>query len=281
MNSNILLSDSSIKMYLKEMGNIPMLTQEEEIELTKKVAEGNEKAKEQLIEANLRLVVYTAKKYIGCGMPLLDLIQEGNIGLMIAVEKFDYTLGYKFSTYATYWIKQTITRALTDQSRIIRIPAHIAEQINKMKKIQKEYLIANEKEISPTLIAKEMNITEEQVENLMSYTVDATSLDIKVGDEEDTTIGSFIADISIEGPEAYLERNAKRDAINQILDTLSEREAAILRYRFGLNEDGISMTLEEVGAKFNLTRERIRQIELKALRKLRNPIRAEALRAVL
>lgn len=281
MNSNILLSDSSIKMYLKEMGNIPMLTQEEEIELTKKVAEGNEKAKEQLIEANLRLVVYTAKKYIGCGMPLLDLIQEGNIGLMIAVEKFDYTLGYKFSTYATYWIKQTITRALTDQSRIIRIPAHIAEQINKMKKIQKEYLIANEKEISPTLIAKEMNITEEQVENLMSYTVDATSLDIKVGDEEDTTIGSFIADISIEGPEAYLERNAKREAINQILDTLSEREAAILRYRFGLNEDGISMTLEEVGAKFNLTRERIRQIELKALRKLRNPIRAEALRAVL
>ena len=281
MNSNILLSDSSIKMYLKEMGNIPMLTQEEEIELTKKVAEGNEKAKEQLIEANLRLVVYTAKKYIGCGMPLLDLIQEGNIGLMIAVEKFDYTLGYKFSTYATYWIKQTITRALTDQSRIIRIPAHIAEQINKMKKIQKEYLIANEKEISPTLIAKEMNITEEQVENLMSYTVDATSLDIKVGDEEDTTIGSFIADISIEGPEAYLERNAKRDAINQILDTLSEREAAILRYRFGLNEDGISMTLEEVGAKFNLTRERICQIELKALRKLRNPIRAEALRAVL
>lgn len=281
MESNILLSDSSIKMYLKEMGSIPMLTQEEEIELTKKIAEGNEKAKEQLIEANLRLVVYTAKKYIGCGMPLLDLIQEGNIGLMIAVEKFDYTLGYKFSTYATYWIKQTITRALTDQSRIIRIPAHIAEQINKMKKIQKEYLIANGKEISPALVAKEMNITEEQVENLMSYTADATSLDIKVGDEEDTTIGSFIADTSIEGPEAYLERNAKRDAINQILDTLSEREAAILRYRFGLSEDGISMTLEEVGAKFNLTRERIRQIELKALRKLRNPIRAEALRAVL
>ena len=269
--------DDPVRMYLKEIGQIPLLTAEEELALAKRVSEGDEKAKKQLTEANLRLVVSIAKKYSGRGLHILDLIQEGNTGLIRAVDKFDYTKGNKFSTYATWWIRQAITRAIADQARTIRVPVHMVEVINKATRCNRK--LVQELGREPTLeeIADELNLPIEKIIEANRTAADTLSLDTPVGDEEDTTIGSFVEDDNTPGPADATSNTLLSEALAEILDTLTEREADVLKMRFGMY-DGRTHTLEEVGQIFGVTRERIRQIENKAIRKLRHPSRAKRIK---
>lgn len=269
--------DNSIKIYMREMGQFSMLSAEEEIELANRIAKGDQSAKNELVEANLRLVVSLARHYQGCGLSYQDLIQEGNIGLIKAAEKFDVSKGFRFSTYASWWIKQALSRAIADQSRTIRIPVHMTENINKFKKIERELLSQLNREPKIKEIADAMGISEKQAKEIQSYIVEPTSLDIQVGDDDDTTIGSFIEDTHFVNPESAYIKESNGDVVNAVLDTLSDREANILRLRFGIGGKK-AMTLEEVGKEYGLTRERIRQIEAKALRKLRHPSRANILK---
>lgn len=269
--------DNSIKIYMREMGQFSMLSADEEIKLANRIAEGDQSAKNELVEANLRLVVSLARHYQGCGLSYQDLIQEGNIGLIKAAEKFDVSKGFRFSTYASWWIKQAISRAIADQSRTIRIPVHMTENINKFKKTERELLSQLNREPKIKEIADAMGISEKQAKEIQSYIVEPTSLDIQVGDDDDTTIGSFIEDTHFVNPESAYIKESNGDIVNAVLDTLSDREANILRLRFGIGGKK-AMTLEEVGKEYGLTRERIRQIEAKALRKLRHPSRANILK---
>lgn len=269
--------DNSIKIYMREMGQFSMLSADEEIKLANRIAEGDQSAKNELVEANLRLVVSLARHYQGCGLSYQDLIQEGNIGLIKAAEKFDASKGFRFSTYASWWIKQALSRAIADQSRTIRIPVHMTENINKFKKTERELLSQLNREPKIKEIADAMGISEKQAKEIQSYIVEPTSLDIQVGDDDDTTIGSFIEDTHFINPESAYIKESNGDIVNEVLDTLSDREANILRLRFGIGGKK-AMTLEEVGKEYGLTRERIRQIEAKALRKLRHPSRANILK---
>lgn len=269
--------DNSIKIYMREMGQFSMLSADEEIKLANRIAEGDQSAKNELVEANLRLVVSLARHYQGCGLSYQDLIQEGNIGLIKAAEKFDVSKGFRFSTYASWWIKQALSRAIADQSRTIRIPVHMTENINKFKKTERELLSQLNREPKIKEIADAMGISEKQAKEIQSYIVEPTSLDIQVGDDDDTTIGSFIEDTHFINPESAYIKESNGDIVNEVLDTLSDREANILRLRFGIGGKK-AMTLEEVGKEYGLTRERIRQIEAKALRKLRHPSRANILK---
>ena len=269
--------DNSIKIYMREMGQFSMLSADEEIKLANRIAEGDQSAKNALVEANLRLVVSLARHYQGCGLSYQDLIQEGNIGLIKAAEKFDVSKGFRFSTYASWWIKQALSRAIADQSRTIRIPVHMTENINKFKKTERELLSQLNREPKIKEIADAMGISEKQAKEIQSYIVEPTSLDIQVGDDDDTTIGSFIEDTHFVNPESAYIKESNGDIVNAVLDTLSDREANILRLRFGIGGKK-AMTLEEVGKEYGLTRERIRQIEAKALRKLRHPSRANILK---
>lgn len=269
--------DNSIKIYMREMGQFSMLSADEEIELAHRIAEGDQSAKNELVEANLRLVVSLARHYQGCGLSYQDLIQEGNIGLIKAAEKFDVSKGFRFSTYASWWIKQALSRAIADQSRTIRIPVHMTENINKFKKTERELLSQLNREPKIKEIADAMGISEKQAKEIQSYIVEPTSLDIQVGDDDDTTIGSFVEDTHFVNPESAYIKESNGDVVNAVLDTLSDREANILRLRFGIGGKK-AMTLEEVGKEYGLTRERIRQIEAKALRKLRHPSRANILK---
>lgn len=269
--------DDPVRMYLKEIGKIPLLKPHEEVEYAKRMAEGDEYAKEKLIEANLRLVVSIAKRYVGRGMLFLDLIQEGNLGLIKAVEKFDYTKGYKFSTYATWWIRQAITRAIADQARTIRIPVHMVETINKLIRVSRQLLQQLGRDPKPEEIAKEMNMTEEKVREIMKIAQDPVSLETPIGEEEDSHLGDFIPDEDAPAPAEAAAYSLLREQIAAVLETLNEREQKVLRLRFGL-DDGKTRTLEEVGKEFDVTRERIRQIEAKALRKLRHPSRSKLVR---
>lgn len=269
--------DNSIKIYMREMGQFSMLSADEEVKLAHRIAEGDQSAKNELVEANLRLVVSLARHYQGCGLSYQDLIQEGNIGLIKAAEKFDASKGFRFSTYASWWIKQALSRAIADQSRTIRIPVHMTENINKFKKTERELLNQLNREPKIKEIADAMGISEKQAKEIQSYIVEPTSLDIQVGDDDDTTIGSFIEDTHFVNPESAYIKESNGDVVNAVLDTLSDREANILRLRFGIGGKK-AMTLEEVGKEYGLTRERIRQIEAKALRKLRHPSRANILK---
>lgn len=269
--------DNSIKIYMREMGQFSMLSADEEVKLAHRIAEGDQSAKNELVEANLRLVVSLARHYQGCGLSYQDLIQEGNIGLIKAAEKFDVSKGFRFSTYASWWIKQALSRAIADQSRTIRIPVHMTENINKFKKTERELLSKLNREPKIKEIADAMGISEKQAKEIQSYIVEPTSLDIQVGDDDDTTIGSFIEDTHFVNPESAYIKESNGDVVNAVLDTLSDREANILRLRFGIGGKK-AMTLEEVGKEYGLTRERIRQIEAKALRKLRHPSRANILK---
>lgn len=268
--------DEPIKMYLREIGQIPLLTHEEEVEYAKRALEGDEWATQQLIEANLRLVVSIAKKHTNRGLKLLDLIQEGNIGLMKAVEKFEYTKGYKFSTYATWWIRQAITRAIADQGRTIRIPVHMIETINKIKKEARIYLQETGKDATQEILAERLGMEVEKVKAIQEMNQDPISLETPVGSEEDSELGDFVEDNKMLNPYELTNRSLLREQLNGVLDTLSNREEMVLRYRYGL-DDGSPKTLEEVGKIFKVTRERIRQIEVKALRKLRHPSRRKKL----
>lgn len=269
--------DDPVKVYLKEIGRVPLLTPDEEIELAIKIKEGNVNAKKRLSEANLRLVVSIAKRYLGRGMQFLDLIQEGNLGLIKAVEKFDYTKGFKFSTYATWWIRQAITRAIADQARTIRIPVHMVETINKVKKVSSQLLHQNGHEPSADEIALELDMPVEKVREIMRVAQEPVSLETPIGEEEDSHLGDFIPDNDAPAPADAASHTMLREQLSDVLDTLTPREEKVLRLRFGL-EDGRSRTLEEVGKEFNVTRERIRQIEAKALRKLRHPSRSKKLK---
>ncbi|MBR1416627.1 MAG: RNA polymerase sigma factor RpoD [Bacilli bacterium] len=283
----IILSDAEItkdvnindpvRMYLKEIGRIPLLTSEQELEYSVRAANGDEDAKRILAESNLRLVVSIAKRYVGRGLLFLDLIQEGNIGLMKAVEKFDYDKGFKFSTYATWWIRQAITRALADQARTIRVPVHMVETINKMARIQRQMTLELNREPSEEELAKKMGISVDKVREVMKISQDPVSLETPIGEEDDSHLGDFIQDESNMSPEEYATNEILKEEIKNVLLTLQEREQEVLELRFGL-KDGTCHTLEEVGKKFNVTRERIRQIEAKALRKLRHPSRARKLK---
>ena len=266
--------EDPVRMYLKEIGKVPLLSAEEEIELAKKMEEGDERAKQKLAEANLRLVVSIAKRYVGRGMLFLDLIQEGNLGLIKAVEKFDYRKGYKFSTYATWWIRQAITRAIADQARTIRIPVHMVETITKVKKASSQLLHKNGHDPSPEEIAAELNLPVERVREIMRIAQDPVSLETPIGEEEDSHLGDFIPDDDAPAPADAASLILLKEKLGEVLSTLTEREEKVLRLRFGL-EDGRSRTLEEVGKEFDVTRERIRQIEAKALRKLRHPSRSK------
>ena len=266
-----------VRMYLKEIGKISLLTLEEEMELSARIVAGDEEAKNKLAESNLRLVVSIAKRYVGRGMLFLDLIQEGNIGLMKAVEKFDYDKGFKFSTYATWWIRQAITRALADQARTIRVPVHMVETINKMARVQRQLTLELNREPSEEEIAKKMGIGVDKVREVMKISQDPVSLETPIGEEDDSHLGDFIKDERSMSPEEYATNEILKEEIKSVLLTLQEREQEVLELRFGL-VDGTSHTLEEVGKKFNVTRERIRQIEAKALRKLRHPSRAKKLK---
>ena len=269
--------DDPVRMYLREIGRIPLLTYDEELELAKKILEGDEDAKQKLAESNLRLVVSIAKKYVGRGMLFLDLIQEGNMGLIKAVEKFDYTKGFKFSTYATWWIRQAITRAIADQARTIRIPVHMVETINKLIRTSRHLLQQLGREPSPEEIAAEMEIPVEKVTEIQKIAQDPVSLETPIGEEEDSHLGDFIQDEDSPAPHDAASYTMLREQLEEVMNTLTPREAKVLKLRFGL-EDGKSRTLEEVGKEFNVTRERIRQIEAKALRRLRHPSRSKKLR---
>ena len=266
-----------VRMYLREIGKIPLLTPEEEIELAKRVEEGDEEAKKKLIEANLRLVVSIAKKYIGRGLSFLDLIQEGNLGLIRAVEKFDYRKGFKFSTYATWWIRQAITRAIADQARTIRIPVHMVETINKLIRVSRQLVQQLGREPTTEEIAQALGLPPEKVEDIQRIAQEPVSLETPIGEEEDSQLGDFLEDKESPNPEEATAGQLLREQLEEMLDELTEREREVLRLRFGL-EDGHAHTLEEVGKRFNVTRERIRQIEAKALRKLRHPSRSKRLR---
>ncbi len=265
--------DDPVKVYLKDIGRVPLLSPEEEIELAKKIGEGDSFAKKRLTEANLRLVVSIAKRYVGRGMHFLDLIQEGNVGLIKAVEKFDHTKGFKFSTYATWWIRQAITRAIADQARTIRIPVHMVETINRLKKIQSQLLHENGHEPSEELIAEKMDMSVERVREIMRVAQEPVSMETPIGPEEDSRLMDFIRDEDALAPDDAALKTITNEDIDSVLKTLTPREEAVIRLRFGL-KDGRSHTLEEVGTEFNVTRERIRQIEAKALRKLRHPVRS-------
>ena len=264
-------------MYLKEIGTIPLLTKEEEVELAKRIEQGDELAKRELAESNLRLVVSVAKKYIGRGMSFLDLIQEGNVGLMKAVEKFDYTKGYKFSTYATWWIRQAVTRSIADQGRTIRVPVHMIENINKLVRIQRYLVNELGREPTPEEIAELMDMEVDKVENIMKIAQKPVSLETPIGEEEDTELGSFIEDDLVQTPDEAATHVMLKEQLLEVLDTLSDREEKVLRLRFGM-DDGRARTLEEVGKVFSVTRERIRQIEAKAIRKLKHPSRSKKLK---
>ena len=269
--------DDPVRMYLKEIGKVPLLTAEEEIEIAKRLEQGDESAKQKLAEANLRLVVSIAKRYVGRGMLFLDLIQEGNLGLIKAVEKFDYRKGFKFSTYATWWIRQAITRAIADQARTIRIPVHMVETINKLIRVSRQLLQEYGREPTPEEIAREMNISEAKVREIIKIAQEPVSLETPIGEEEDSHLGDFIPDEDAPAPAEAASFALMKEQLMDVLDTLTPREEKVLRLRFGL-DDGHQRTLEEVGKEFNVTRERIRQIEAKALRKLRHPSRSKKLR---
>ncbi len=272
--------DDPVKVYLKDIGKIALLTTEEESELAKSMMDGNESAKRRLSEANLRLVVSIAKRYVGRGMHLLDLIQEGNLGLMKAVEKFDYTKGFKFSTYATWWIRQAITRAIADQARTIRIPVHMVETINKVVKVSRLLVQEFNRDPTPKEIADYMGITEEKVIEIQKIAQDPVSLETPIGEEDDSNLGTFIEDENATSPSDQVAANMLKQQLISVLDTLTPREEKVLRLRYGI-DDGKPRTLEEVGKEFNVTRERIRQIEAKALRKLRHPSRSKKLKEYL
>ena len=269
--------DDPVRMYLKEIGKVPLLSPDEEIELAKKIELGDEAAKKKLAEANLRLVVSIAKRYVGRGMQLLDLIQEGNLGLIKAVEKFDYRKGYKFSTYATWWIRQAITRAIADQARTIRIPVHMVETINRLVRTQRQLVQKLGREATPEELAKELDMPVDRVREIMKISQDPVSLETPIGEEEDSHLGDFIQDDNVEVPADAATYTLLHEQLMEVLSTLTEREQKVLRLRFGL-DDGRPRTLEEVGRQFNVTRERIRQIEAKALRKLRHPSRIKVLK---
>jgi RNA polymerase primary sigma factor len=269
--------DDPVKVYLKEIGRVPLLTPEEEIDLAVRIKNGDESAKKRLSEANLRLVVSIAKRYLGRGMQFLDLIQEGNLGLIKAVEKFDHTKGFKFSTYATWWIRQAITRAIADQARTIRIPVHMVETINKVKKVSSQLLHTNGHEPTAEEIAAELDMPVDKVREIMRVAQEPVSLETPIGEEEDSHLGDFIPDDDAPAPQDAASHTLLKEQLADVLDTLTPREEKVLRLRFGL-EDGRSRTLEEVGKEFNVTRERIRQIEAKALRKLRHPSRSKKLK---
>ena len=269
--------DDPVKMYLKDIGKVPLLLPEEETELAKKMMEGDEMAKKMLSEANLRLVVSIAKRYMGRGMQFLDLIQEGNLGLMKAVEKFDYSKGFKFSTYATWWIRQAITRAIADQARTIRIPVHMVETINKLGRVSRKLLQELGREPTPDEIAKEMGVSEERVREIQKIAQDPVSLETPIGEEEDSHLSDFIEDEGSAAPTDAVSSAMLKEQLVGVLDTLTPREEKVLRLRYGL-DDGRPRTLEEVGKEFNVTRERIRQIEAKALKKLRHPSRSKRLK---
>ena len=269
--------EDPVRMYLKEIGKVPLLSADEEIELAKRMSEGDEDAKKRLAEANLRLVVSIAKRYVGRGMLFLDLIQEGNLGLIKAVEKFDYQKGFKFSTYATWWIRQAITRAIADQARTIRIPVHMVETINKLIRVSRQLLQELGREPSPEEIAEELDMPVERVREILKISQEPVSLETPIGEEEDSHLGDFIRDDNVPVPAEAAAATLLKEQLDEVLDTLTEREQKVLRLRFGMN-DGRARTLEEVGKEFDVTRERIRQIEAKALRKLRHPSRSRKLR---
>ncbi|HEO0791327.1 TPA: RNA polymerase sigma factor RpoD [Streptococcus agalactiae] len=277
IGSNSAKVNDPVRMYLKEIGVVPLLTNEEEKELAVAVAEGDLMAKQRLAEANLRLVVSIAKRYVGRGMQFLDLIQEGNMGLMKAVDKFDYSKGFKFSTYATWWIRQAITRAIADQARTIRIPVHMVETINKLVREQRNLLQELGQDPTPEQIAERMDMTPDKVREILKIAQEPVSLETPIGEEDDSHLGDFIEDEVIENPVDYTTRVVLREQLDEVLDTLTDREENVLRLRFGL-DDGKMRTLEDVGKVFNVTRERIRQIEAKALRKLRHPSRSKQLK---
>ncbi len=269
--------EDPVRMYLKEIGKVPLLSAEEEISLAQRMEEGDEEAKKRLAEANLRLVVSIAKRYVGRGMLFLDLIQEGNLGLIKAVEKFDYRKGYKFSTYATWWIRQAITRAIADQARTIRIPVHMVETINKLIRVSRQLLQELGREPTPEEIAEEMHMSVERVREILKISQEPVSLETPIGEEEDSHLGDFIQDDNVPVPADAAAFTMLKEQLEEVLGTLTEREQKVLRLRFGL-DDGRARTLEEVGKEFNVTRERIRQIEAKALRKLRHPSRSRKLK---
>ena len=281
LDDNALTKDLTIndpvRMYLKEIGQIKLLSMDEELKLADRILEGDESAKSELAEANLRLVVSIAKRYVGRGMLFLDLIQEGNIGLMKAVDKFDVTKGYKFSTYATWWIRQAITRAIADQARTIRVPVHMVETINKLARIQRQMTLELNREPSEDELAKKMGLPVEKIREIYKISQDPVSLETPIGEEDDSHLGDFVPDEHNMSPEDYATNELLKDEISEVLQTLTEREEKVIRLRFGL-EDGKSRTLEEVGQMFGVTRERIRQIEAKALRKLRHPSRSRKLK---
>ncbi|MBO6145949.1 MAG: RNA polymerase sigma factor RpoD [Lachnospiraceae bacterium] len=269
--------EDPVRMYLKEIGKVPLLSADEEVELAKRMELGDQEAKNKLAEANLRLVVSIAKRYVGRGMLFLDLIQEGNLGLIKAVEKFDYRKGYKFSTYATWWIRQAITRAIADQARTIRIPVHMVETINKLIRVSRQLLQELGREPTPEEIAEEMKMPVDKVREILKISQEPVSLETPIGEEEDSHLGDFIQDEQVPVPAEAAAFELLKEQLNEVLDTLTEREQKVLRLRFGL-DDGKARTLEEVGRQFNVTRERIRQIEAKALRKLRHPSRSRKLK---
>ena len=270
-------TEDPVRMYLKEIGKVPLLSAEEEIELAKRMADGDEEAKKRLAEANLRLVVSIAKRYVGRGMLFLDLIQEGNLGLIKAVEKFDYQKGFKFSTYATWWIRQAITRAIADQARTIRIPVHMVETINKLIRVSRQLLQELGREPTPEEIAAELDMPVDRVREILKISQEPVSLETPIGEEEDSHLGDFIQDDNVPVPAEAAAQTLLKEQLDEVLSTLTEREQKVLRLRFGMS-DGRARTLEEVGKEFDVTRERIRQIEAKALRKLRHPSRSRKLR---
>ncbi|GIO40232.1 MULTISPECIES: RNA polymerase sigma factor RpoD [Paenibacillus] len=269
--------DDPVRMYLKEIGRVPLLSADEEIQLAQRIEQGDEEAKRRLAEANLRLVVSIARRYVGRGMVFLDLIQEGNMGLIKAVEKFDYSKGFKFSTYATWWIRQAITRAIADQARTIRIPVHMVETINKLIRVSRQLLQEIGREPTPEEIAQEMDLTPEKVREIMKIAQEPVSLETPIGEENDSNLGDFIEDHDAPAPAEAAAYELLKEQLEEVLDTLTEREENVLRLRFGM-DDGRTRTLEEVGKEFGVTRERIRQIEAKALRKLRHPSRSKRLK---